>query len=307
MREREDKNIDGEHIPVMLQETIEALGLKEGFVVVDATTNRAGHSIEIAKQIGKSGTLVCIDLDEKALEEAKARLDKLHNSPKVIFVNRNFREIREILNDLQIEKVDAVVADLGLSSQELDVSGRGFTFQKNEPLLMTFSSKLSDDQLTAKDIVNNWQEETLADIIYYFADERYAKRIAKRIVEYRKTDEIQTTFQLVEIINSSIPNKYAHSKTNPATKTFQALRMAVNDEVGSMKDLINSLSDVLRIGGRASIITFHSIEDRIVKQTAREQKYLQAINKKPITASEQELKTNPRSRSAKLRIYEYNN
>ena len=304
---KNNQNVAGEHIPVMLEETISGLNIQPGDIVVDCTTNRAGHSIEIVKAIGPAGTLVCIDLDEKALEEAQQKLSKIKNSPKVIYINKNFREIKSILSDLQIEKVDAVVADLGLSSQELDISGRGFTFQKDEPLLMTFTSKVLDDQVTAKDIVNLWQEETLADIIYYFADERYAKRIAKKIVETRKEKEINTTFELVSIIEEAIPKNYTHSKIHPATKTFQALRMAVNDEVGSMKDLVNSLPDVLRIGGRASIITFHSIEDRIVKQTAREQKFLKSINKKPLTPSESELKNNPRSRSAKLRIYEYNN
>jgi 16S rRNA (cytosine1402-N4)-methyltransferase len=304
---KNNQNVAGEHIPVMLEETISGLNIQPGDIVVDCTTNRAGHSIEIVKAIGPAGILVCIDLDEKALEEAEQKLSKIKNSPKVIYMNKNFREIKSILSDLQIEKVDAVVADLGLSSQELDISGRGFTFQKDEPLLMTFTSKVLDDQVTAKDIVNLWQEETLADIIYYFADERYAKRIAKKIVETRKEKEINTTFELVSIIEEAVHKNYTHSKIHPATKTFQALRMAVNDEVGSMKDLVNSLPDVLRIGGRASIITFHSIEDRIVKQTAREQKFLKSINKKPLTPSESELKNNPRSRSAKLRIYEYNN
>lgn len=304
-----DQNIAGEHMPVMLEETIDGLALNAGDVVVDCTTNRGGHSIEIIKRIGPAGTLVCIDLDEQALEEAEKKFAKIKNSPKIIYINKNFREIKSILADLGLHKVDAVVADLGLSSQELDVSGRGFTFQKDEPLLMTFSNKVIDDTLTAKDIVNTWQEETLADVIYYFADERYARRIAKAIVEKREENEIKTTFDLVNIINSAVPAKYLHSKTNAATKTFQALRMATNDEVGAMKDLVNALPEILKIGGQASIITFHSIEDRIVKQTAREIESLKPVNKKPLTANREETINNPRSRSAKLRIYkyEYNN
>jgi 16S rRNA (cytosine1402-N4)-methyltransferase len=304
-----NKNILGEHIPVMLEETIEGLALNAGDTVVDCTTNRGGHSMEIIKHIGPAGTLVCIDLDEKALEEAEQRFTKLKNAPKIIYINKNFREIKSILSDLGLHKVDAVVADLGLSSQELDISGRGFSFQKDEPLLMTFSNKVIDDNLTAKDIVNTWQEETLADIIYYFADERYARRIAKAIVEQREEKEIKTTFDLVNIINSAVPAKYLHSKTNPATKTFQALRMTTNDEVGAMKDLVNALPEILKIGGQASIITFHSIEDRIVKQTARDIPTLKPVNKKPLTANREEVINNPRSRSAKLRIYkyEYNN
>lgn len=293
----------------MLEETIAGLELKAGDTVVDCTTNRGGHSMEIIKIIGPAGTLVCIDLDEKALEEAEQKFAKLKNAPKIIYINKNFREIKSILTDLEIETVDAVVADLGLSSQELDISGRGFTFQKDEPLLMTFTSRISDDSLTAKDIVNTWQEETLADIIFYFADERYARRIAKAIVAAREDKEISTTFDLVSVISTAVPNKYSHSKIHPSTKTFQALRMATNDEVGSMKDLVNALPSVLRDGGTASIITFHSIEDRIVKQTARDIPNLKPVNKKPLVPSKDEIFNNPRSRSAKLRIYknEHNN
>lgn len=305
-----DKNVPGLHIPVMLKETIAELDLAAGLSVVDCTTNRAGHSIEIAKVIGKSGTLICIDLDSKALAEAKknieSSIDKA-NLPTIHYVNSNFSEIESILKNLNIEKVNRVLADLGLSSQELDVSGRGFSFMRNEPLLMTFQSEaeILPETLTAKDIVNSWSEETLSDIIFYFSDERYAKRIARNICERRKEKEIKTTFDLVDIIRVSVPAVYRNGKTNCATKTFQAIRMSVNRELDSIKDLVKSFENIIVEGGVVSVITFHSTEDRIVKQAVNEIKELKKINKKPTTASEEEVRSNTRSRSAKLRTYKY--
>lgn len=292
------------HIPVLLKETIESLRLHAGDVVVDCTTNRAGHSIEIAKVIGKSGTLICFDLDSQALQEAKEKLEAIENCPKLIFVNKNFREIKSVLQELDL-KANAIVADLGLSSQELDDSGRGFTFQKDEPLLMTFQNPVTEETLTAKDIVNSWSEETLADIVYGFADEKFSRRIAKAIVEAREEKEIETTFELVEILSRALPVFAKRGKTHFATKTFQALRMAANDEVGAMKDLICALPEALVQGGIAAIITFHSTEDRIIKKTAKEVENLKPVNKKPIEPSLLEIKSNPRARSAKLRIYKY--
>lgn len=293
------------HIPVLLHECLEALHLKAGGTYVDCTVNRGGHSLEIAKAIGTSGTLICIDLDEEALAEAKETISKLKDAPTLHFVQSNFRHLREILEGLEISHVDGVLADLGVSSQELDESGRGFSFQKDEPLQMTFNAKPSEDMVTAYDVVNSWSESTIADVLYGFADETYSRRIAHRIVEARKEGEISTTKQLVDIIASAVPAAYRHKKTHFATKTFQALRMAVNDELGSIRDLIESLPVVLRKGGRAAVITFHSTEDRIVKQGMRSHAdTLSIINKKAILPTEEELQTNPRARSAQLRIAE---
>jgi 16S rRNA (cytosine1402-N4)-methyltransferase len=201
--------------------------------------------------------------------------------------------------------VNGVLADLGISTEELEVSGRGFSFLKDEPLLMTFSDTPDESETTAYDIVNFWSESTIADILFGFADETYARRIARAIVERRMTKLIETTFDLVSIIESSTPKLYHHKKAHVATKTFQALRMAVNDELGGVKDLCNAFPHVLTTGGRGCIITFHSTEDRIVKQTLREHKEsLLTINKKVITPNEEELQTNVRSRSAQLRIVE---
>lgn len=293
------------HIPVLLHESLEGLVIKKGGTYVDCTTNRAGHSLQIAKLLGKDGTLVCIDLDQNALMEAQMKLGELKNKPTIHFVHSNFRHLKQILADLKIEKVDGVLADLGLSSEELDSSGRGFSFRFDEPLLMTFNADPTEDMTTAYDIVNSWSESTIADVLYGFADEAYSRRIAKRIVDAREQGEIKTTHQLVDIIASAVPADYRHKRAHFATKTFQALRMAVNDELGSIHDLVEALPEVLRQGGRAAIITFHSTEDRIVKRELRSYaETLLFVSKKAIVPREEELKENPRARSAQLRLAE---
>ena len=293
------------HDPVLLEASIDHLNIKEGGVYVDCTTNRGGHSVRIAKVLGKNGTLVCIDLDRNALQEAQTALGKYKNVPTIHFVQGNFRNIKTILSELGIHRVDGVLADLGLSSQELDSSKRGFSFRFDEPLLMTFDDKPPEDMTTATDIVNFWNESTIADILFGFADERYAKRIAHAIIEARKVKPISTTFQLVDIIASAIPALYRHKPTHFATKTFQALRMATNDELGSIQELITSLPSVLNEQGRACFITFHSTEDRIVKQELKKiQESIKFVSKKAITPSLEEITTNPRSRSAQLRVVE---
>jgi 16S rRNA (cytosine1402-N4)-methyltransferase len=293
------------HIPVLLHETIEGLQIKKGGTYVDCTTNRGGHSKEIVKALGSDGTLICIDLDETALVEAKELLEGINNRPTLHFVHSNFRHIKQILESFGINHVAGIIADLGLSSQELDSSGRGFTFRYDEPLLMTFDAVPGSDATTAYDILNYWSETTIADILFGFADERYAKRIAKKIVEYRIGKDIKTTFQLLDIIASAVPTLYKNRKTHYATKTFQALRMAANDELSSIQELIREGAKVLSPKGRMCIITFHSTEDRTVKQSYKENKdILKQITKKPIIPTDEEVKKNPRSRSAQLRIVE---
>jgi 16S rRNA (cytosine1402-N4)-methyltransferase len=293
------------HVPVLLHESIEGLAIKKNGVYVDCTTNRGGHSYEIAKMLGKGGTLICIDLDQEALKEAKAKLGELKAKPKLHFIHSNFRHLKTILAELGITHVDGILADLGLSSQELDDSGRGFSFQKDEPLQMTFDAHPDDEMTTAYDIVNYWSESTIADILYAFADEMYRGRIARAIIASRKEKPIATTHQLVAIIGNAVPGMYRHRKIHFATKTFQALRMAVNDELGSIRELIESLPEILSLHGRACIITFHSTEDRIVKQALRAQgETLKLINKKAIVPTDEEVEKNPRARSAQLRIVE---
>lgn len=293
------------HVPVLLYESIEGLAIRKGGTYVDCTVNRAGHSYEMAKLIGKNGTLICIDLDQDALKEAQEKLEKLKSKPTLHFVHSNFRYLARVLEDLHVDKVDGVLVDCGLSSQELDSSGRGFSFRFDEPLQMTFDAHPTEEAVTAYDIVNSWSESTIADVLYGFADETYSRRIARRIVEAREKEEIKSTHQLVDIIGSAVPALYRHRKTHFATKTFQALRMAVNDELGSINDLLQSLPHVLRPGGRAVIITFHSTEDRIVKQGLKNLlSDLRPITKKAIVPEEQELHNNPRARSAQARIVE---
>jgi 16S rRNA (cytosine1402-N4)-methyltransferase len=293
------------HIPVLLHESIEGLNIKAGGTYVDCTTNRGGHSIEIAKLVGESGVLICIDLDQVALGEAREAIEKMKGLPKVHFIQSNFRHLASVLKDLKITHVDGILADLGVSSQELDESGRGFTFRYDEPLVMTFDSKPEEDATTAYDIVNFWSESTIADILYGFADETYSRRIAQRIIAKREEAPIKTTFELVDIIGAAVPALYRHKKTHYATKTFQALRMATNDELGSINDLLEALPKVLASNGRACFITFHSTEDRIVKHGLRaHEDTLRMINKKAIVPSEEEIKSNVRARSAQLRIVE---
>lgn len=299
------------HIPILLKESIDSLNLKEGDMVVDCTTNRGGHSLEISKRIGKNGNLICLDLDGQALKEAQVFLksELKDNSPNIFFVNENFRNIKKVLKDLKFEKIDGLMADLGVSSQEIDESGRGFTFQKNEPLYMTLQDKISEDALTAEKIVNTWDEENLADIIYYYGDERFAKRIAKNICLERKNKEIKSTFDLVEIIKKSVPEKYKHQKIHFATKTFQALRITVNDELRAEEELVQALPEILKENKRASFLTFHSGEDRVLKKSVNllkdELRFIKFDNKKNFLEPERkEIFENPRSRSAKLRVVE---
>ena len=303
------------HIPILLHETVDNLNLKLGDIVVDATTNRGGHSIELSKKIGKNGTLICIDLDSKALSEAKEFLEKelKDNSPKIFYINDNFKNIENILKNLNIKNIDGLLADLGVSSQEIDESGRGFTFQKDEPLYMTLNDNPNKEDLTAEKIVNNWDEENIADIIYYYGDERYAKSIAREICIARDIKrggkEIKTTFDLVNAIEKGVSEKYKYQKIHFATKTFQAIRITVNDELESELKLLSSLSKILNTNSRASFLTFHSGEDRVLKNIIKENKdslkLVKFDNKKVfIEPSKMEIKSNPRSRSAKLRVIE---
>lgn len=309
---KRDQNEAGKHIPIMLTECTEGLDIKPSDIVIDCTVNRGGHSKEFVKKLSKDGILICIDLDSKALKEAEENINleiqDQKSKPKIFYINNNFSNLEIILKELRIEKADKIFADFGVSSQEIDVSGRGFSFMRDEPLLMTFKAEenISDDDTTARDIVNTWQEESIANILFNFADERYSRRIAKGIIDARKIKSINTTFELIEIIKASTPFAYHKLKSHPATRTFQALRMAVNDEIGAIINLLNSGLKVLKEDtGRLVVLTFHSTEDRIVKHTARDIGFKQ-VNKKAIIAEREEVKDNVRSRSAKLRIYEKN-
>ncbi|MBI5078054.1 MAG: 16S rRNA (cytosine(1402)-N(4))-methyltransferase RsmH [Candidatus Yonathbacteria bacterium] len=287
------------HIPVLLQESTEGLALKEGSVVFEGTVGLGGHSRVLCEKIGKSGLFIGTDADLESLKIAEERLKDL--PCKKLFICDNFRNIDAVLKNAGAEKVDAILLDIGLSNRQLEVAPRGFSFMRDEPLLMTFRS--SGDGLTAREIVNEWAEESIADIIYGYGEERYARRIARGIVEARNEKPIETSGQLAEIVKQSVPKRFG--KINPATKTFQALRIAVNDELGALREGIAKGFEHLAPGGRMAVISFHSLEDRIVKEFFRQKKeegIATLFAKKPIVPDNAEIKENPKSRSAKLRI-----
>ncbi len=289
------------HITVLKEEAVLALDLKPDAKVIDATFGAGGHAGLIINKLNEKGIFVGIDADKNALH---LELEEKKNLPKIHLVNQNFSEVKSVIEDLGLCEVDAILADLGWRTDQFTDGKKGFSFQVDEPLIMTFGNP-TDYLFTAKDIVNDWDEENIADIIYAYGEERYSRRIAKAIVEARKEAEIETTKDLVLVIEKAVPAPYRHGRTHFATKTFQALRMAVNDELSVLSRFIKEASDCLASEGSLAIITFHSLEDRIVKLQFKElvqsgQFVLQ--NKKPITPSRDELLENRRSRSAKLRI-----
>ena len=306
----------GGHRTVLLHEAVESLSLKENDVVVDGTLGGAGHALAIAKQLGNGGTLIGVDADSDAIGRARDMLADAQapgntgspvpltgDGPTVLLINDNFRNLKMALASVRIEGVDKVLFDLGWSQFQLS-AGRGFSFQTDEPLSMSYAKSQT---LTAETIVNEWSEESISDVLFGFGEERYSRRIAERIVRERGTKHIATARDLAEIVRAAVPAVYRHAKIHPATKTFQALRIAVNDEFGALKDGMNAAWQLLRKGGRLAIISFHSSEDRIVKhrfaEWAREGQG-NLITRRPITPSEREVKENPRSRSAKLRVIE---
>ena len=294
------------HKSVLLKETIDGLNLsaKGAGVVVDGTFGGGGHSIEILKNF-PNVRIIAIDQDKSAWGKSESKFKGFEK--RVTFVNGNFRDIEKIVGDLNIESVDGVLLDIGLSSDQLENAGRGFSFMKDEPLLMTMKECPSKDDVTAKDVVNTWSEETIANIIYGYGEEKLSRRIAKGIVDARQKKNINTTFELVEVIKNSVPAKYTKGKIHFATRTFQALRIAVNDELNTLATGLQGGFEILKKGGRMSVISFHSLEDRIVKnfyKKKKEEKVGILINKKPIVAGAEELKVNKRARSAKLRVIE---
>lgn len=293
------------HIPVLKDELIQSLNIKEGDVIVDGTLGGGGHTSEIIKIFKDKVKIIGFDLDSDAKERALKSIGKMKNN--FIFMNRGFQEISQVLKEVNIKEVDGIMLDLGISSFQLEVSERGFSFKRNEPLLMTMKKNPNKNDITAYDIVNTWEEKTLADIIYGFGEEKFSRRIAKAIVQKRKEKEIKTTLDLVEIIENAVPLFYKKGKIHPATKTFQALRIAVNSELTNLEQVIEKGFESLKSRGRMSIITFHSLEDRIVKRAfinLKDKGIANIINKKPILPSDTEVKENARSRSAKLRIIE---
>lgn len=293
------------HISVLLNESIDGLNIKSGDIIVDGTLGGGGHTLEMIRRFGQSIKIICLDLDQDAIERVNTLVEG--KSLNVIFQTTGFQNIDKVLDGLDIKKVDRILLDLGLSSFQLEEGDRGFTFLKNEPLLMTMKKNPEGGDITAFEIVNEWSEGTLADIIYGFGEEKYSRKIAKAIVEARLEKEIKTTFDLVEIIDKAVGKFYKGKRIHSATKTFQALRIATNSELSNLEEVIQKGFNRLSVGGRMAIITFHSLEDRIVKKAfveLKENGLAKIITKKPIIPSEKEIKLNPRSRSSKLRLLE---
>lgn len=292
-----------QHITVLQHEAVQALALNQASVVVDATLGAGGHARLILECLGPAGTYIGIDADAEAVAAGKRELAGLATKHLVV---GNFSKLDEILTSCGITEVDAVLADLGWRTDQFITAGRGFSFTDEAGLLMTYGDA-SKYPFTARDIVNDWTETDIANVLYGYGEEHYSRRIARAIVEYRMHTLIETGAQLAKIISEAVPSGYRKGKIHPATKSFQGLRIAVNDEFSVLETFIATAFAKLRPGGRLAIISFHSLEDRIVKlafkaYTHDHQGVL--VTKKPIVASEAELKTNPRARSAKLRIIE---
>jgi 16S rRNA (cytosine1402-N4)-methyltransferase len=323
------------HKPVLLKETIELLNIKKGMTVVDATLGGGGHSEAILKEIGNEGKLIAIDLDIQAIEKfAEILNDKIQISNQfqslnskikkfdnVYLANGNFADLENILSEIEVEKVDAILADLGWSSDQVENPEYGMSFMKEAELDMRLNQS---QELTAKKIVNEYSQKELEKIIREYGEEKLWKGIARKIIEYRKDKNIETTIELAEIIRNATPQKFQHGKIHPATRTFQALRIETNRELESLEKFIPVAIEKLSSKGRLAIITFHSLEDRIVKNIFRENARgcicpadfpqcvcgkvpkINLINKKPINPTPGEVVGNPRARSAKLRVCEKN-
>ena len=303
------------HIPVLLQECIDGLNIKEDGIYVDGTLGGAGHSSKILEKLLPEGTLIGIDRDEEALSVVKERLSDYKN---IKFVHGNHDEIKEILDNLNISGVDGILLDLGVSSYQLDEASRGFSYMQDAPLDMRMDKT---SQLTAEYVVNNYTEEKLAQVIYEYGEEKFSRNIAKKICEYRKNKKIETTKELTEIIEQAIPG-FAKKEGHPAKRTFQAIRIEVNDEIRPLYNTIKNCIDILNPKGRLCVITFHSLEDRAVKEAFIDaqgkctcpgdlpycvcgvKSLGKVITRKPILPTDEEVNENSRSRSAKLRIFE---
>lgn len=291
------------HIPVLLHEVIEGAALEKGDTAVDMTLGGGGYAKRLCEAVGATGTVVGIDEDGAAINRAHEACSA--QSCKKVFVQENFRHLAKVLAENSITEPDAILFDLGVSSFQIESSGRGFSFLRDEPLSMMLSDKPGGRPFSAGDIVNSWDEEVIANIIFGYGEERFSRRIAKGIVEARAKGPIMTTAELVAVIKASVPGKYANGPIHPATRTFQALRIAVNDELGALEEGLAAAYGALAKDGRIVVVSFHSLEDRIVKQffkTRADADGATLVTKKPVIPTDAEIRSNPRSRSAKLRI-----
>jgi 16S rRNA (cytosine1402-N4)-methyltransferase len=294
------------HVPVLLKEIIESLNLSKGKFIIDGTLNGGGHAREIIGKIMPGGTFLGIDLDEGILSRTKSELMSGFPGYKdnLIFKRGNYKDVAETISEMKLPRSDGIILDLGFSSFHIEESKRGFSFQKNEALDMRYDQSSG---IPAYQIINGTEEKTLADIIWKFGEERFSRQIAKAVVQARRKGKIATSKELAEIVSSAVPGFYRRGKINPATKTFQALRIVVNDEQGSLEAFLKTVPQVMEKNGRLAIISFHSLEDRMVKNyfnLLKKEDKAKIFTKKPITASREEIESNPKSRSAKLRVLE---
>lgn len=306
--------VDYGHKPVLLDECIEALAIRPDGIYVDGTLGRAGHSLEIVRRL-TTGRLIALDRDESALAAARIRLADYMD--RVTLVHSNFSRLGEVLRELGIDGADGMLFDLGVSSPQLDDAQRGFSYKQDAPLDMRMDTTAA---LTARELVNTASYEELRRILFEYGEERYAPAIARAICREREQMPIETTLQLADIIRSAMPGQALREKQHPAKRSFQAIRIAVNDELGELEPMLSAAEENLRPGGRLAVITFHSLEDRIVKRKLRElstgctcppefpvcvcgkKPKMELLTRKPIVSGEQELEKNPRARSAKLRV-----
>ena len=304
------------HVSVLLQECIDGLDIKPDGIYVDGTLGRAGHSREIAARL-TTGRLICVDRDDAALEAAQTRLADYMD--RVTLVHSNFDKVSDILDDLGLNGIDGMLFDLGVSSPQLDDASRGFSYMQDAPLDMRMDKTAA---LTAYEVVNAWSYEELRRILFEYGEERYAPAIAKAIVRARETRPVETTLELVDLIKSAMPPAALREKQHPAKRSFQAIRIAVNGELDALPPMLKSATEALNPGGRLAVITFHSLEDRIVKRAMQDmargctcppefpvcicgkKPKLKLLTRKPIVSGEAELEENPRARSAKLRVAE---
>lgn len=284
------------HRGVLIAEVIDRLEPKPGAIVLDGTAGAGGHASALARRVAPGGRVIALDRDPEMLELARNATEGLN----VEFVRASYDDARSVLAERGIDHVDAAILDLGLSSDQLAWARRGFSFQNDGPLDMRYDPDRQRE--SAADLVNRLDAESLADLFYHYGEERFSRRIARRIVESRKTARIETTSRLAEIVRKSIPGK--RGPIDPATRVFQALRIAVNDELDRLRAFLTEAIDFIKPGGRLAIISFHSLEDRIVKHAFRDDPHWSPLTRKPITAEDQERAENPRSRSAKMRVAE---
>ncbi len=285
------------HLPVLLDEVIHYLNPRDGGLYVDGNLGLGGHSGAILAASSPRGRVIGFDWDDEALAVARVRLEKYRD--RITFIRRNFVDIGEVLQELKLGRVDGLLLDLGLSSLQLDVSNRGFSFQGSEPLDMRMDVRRGE---TAADLLNNAAEEELADIFYLYGEERQSRRIAALVVENRRKEPFVTTDQLVRAVESAVPRKFWPDKIHVATKVFQALRIAVNRELDNLASILKQVTNIVKPGGKICVIAFHSLEDRLVKRAFRNNPDLEVITAKAVSAGDEEIRRNLRARSAKLRV-----